>query len=240
MQSPPRRAIAALVVLVALALAACGGSGYGDPIAATDGGAGTTALAPAPVTTPGDAATDGGTASGGAASSDGSAGAPSGSGDTADDTPAGPTDGDEGDPADDDAGSDDDAAASIAAYASDANRFCTGFKDATRSLATEIAAAGTDTAGVGRAIVRYGDNVTAATAGLRAAPVPDVAREYHRRTLAWVSGVSSAIRSRSSGLRNGNESAGATVIREVQALGQPPLGSQVPSALRGRATACTA
>lgn len=244
MHPTPRRAATALVATLVLLLAGCGGAGYGDPIAATDGG-GTTALAPAPVTTPGDAAADGsgstttapaggGTAAGGTTGgtagdepgdSGGSSGTPDGGGDDA---------------ADDGGGDDGGAAASVAAYASDANRFCTGFKDATRSLATEIAAAGSDTAGVGRAIVRYGENIRSAATGLRAAPVPDVAASYHRRTLGWVSGVSSAIRSRRGGLQNGQASAGASVIREVQGLGQPPLGSQVPSALRGRATACAA
>lgn len=243
MQSTPRRAIAPLAAVLALLLAGCGGAGYGDPIAATDGG-GTTALAPAPVTTPGDP-TAGATGSAGGASSTGGGApatdAPDGGSSAGDaggtSSGGGNADGGAGD--DSGSGGDDGGtAASVAAYASDANRFCTGFKDATRSLASEIAAAGSDTAGVGRAIVRYGQNVQDAATGLRAAPVPDVAATYHRRTLAWVSGVSSAISGRRSGLENGQQSAGAAVIREVQGLGQPPLGSQVPSALRARATAC--
>jgi hypothetical protein len=130
------------------------------------------------------------------------------------------------------------AANSLAAYAVDANRFCTGFKGATRALTTDIGAAGTNTRAVGQAIIRYGSAITSAATGLRAAPVPSSAAGYHRRTLAWVSGVTSAISASRSGLASGSQSAGATVVRKVQGLGSPPLGSAVPSALRDRATAC--
>lgn len=237
MQRTLRRAIPAVAAAAVLALAGCGGAGYGDPIAATDGGDATVALAPAPVTTPAEApgtstasgqaaptTTSGTTTTGTTTSSDGGSGG-------GDDPGA-----DGGDGGGD--GQSSGGVNTVAAYATDANRFCRGFKDATRALTTDIGAAGTDTAAVGKAVIRYGEAITSAAAGLKAAPVPSAVRSYHQDTLSWVSGVTSAISANRSGLASGSQSAGATVIRKVQALGQPPMGSAVPAALRERATAC--
>jgi len=235
MQRTSRRAIPGLAAVAALVLAGCGGAGYGDPIAATDGDEATVALAPAPVTTPAEApgtasagttpgtttVTGGGTTTGTVTTDGGSSGGDGGGG----------TSGDE------DGGSDD-GASSVAAYAGDANRFCTGFKDATRALTVDIGAAGTNTRTIGRAIIRYGTAIESAAKGLRAAPVPSSVRSYHQSTLRWVSGVTSAIDASRSGLQSGSQSAGTTVVQKVQALGEPPIGSAVPAALRQRATAC--
>jgi hypothetical protein len=126
----------------------------------------------------------------------------------------------------------------LAAYASDANRFCTGFAAATRTLSTRLAAAGTASPrAAGRAIVSYGTAIDAAAGGLRAAPVPSSVASYHRRTLAWVSGVTAAIDANRSGLTRGDVAAGTKVITTVQRLGAPP---QAPSAVRSRAAACAA
>ena len=235
MQRPPRRALPTLAAALTLALAGCGGAGYGEPIAATDGEA-TVALAPAPVTTPAEApgtttptaTTTTGTTSGGATASGTTDGADA----------AGTDGGATSAPGDSGGDGDGGSPSSLTAYAVDANRFCTGFKGATRALTTDIGAAGTNTRAVGQAIIRYGSAITSAATGLRAAPVPSSVGGYHRRTLAWVSGVTSAISASRSGLASGSQSAGATVVRKVQGLGSPPLGSAVPSALRARATAC--
>jgi hypothetical protein len=230
MRHRPRRPTAALAAALAVLLAGCGGAGYGDPIAATDVGTGTVALAPAPVTTPSAApaatteaarptttVTGGGTTTGttttGGTTGGGGSTQGGGGGGTAD-------------------------VDSIAAYAVDANRFCRGFKDATRALTTDIGGAGSDTKAVGAAVIRYGAAIDDAVSGLRAAPVPSAVRSYHQRTLRWASGVTSAISASRSGLRSGSASAGATVVGKVQDLGGPPLGSAVPAALRARATAC--
>ncbi|MDO9407510.1 hypothetical protein [Patulibacter sp.] len=237
MQRSSRRAVPALAATLALVLAGCGGAGYGEPIAATDGGA-TVALAPAPVTTPAEApgtTTPRGTTTTGTTSAGGTA--PSAAEQDADGAGGGTTSTSEGGGSDG-AGGGSGATDTLAAYAVDANRFCTGFKGATRALTTDIGAAGTNTRAVGQAIIRYGSAITSAATGLRAAPVPSSASSYHRRTLAWVSGVTSAISASRSGLASGSQSAGATVVRKVQGLGAPPLGSAVPSALRDRATAC--
>jgi hypothetical protein len=220
----------------ATALAGCGGAGYGQPIAATDGSA-TVALAPAPqttpsvtiiVTTPGAArpadgsATDdrAGTTTSGGGSSDGGTDASGGGGS------AGSSSGGSG------------SANALAAYAADANRFCTGFTAATRTLTTTVSAAGTSNPrALGRAVVRFGSAIDDAADGLRVAPPPSSLSSYHQRTLSWVSSVTSVITANRSGLDRGDQRAGAAVIGRVQALGKPPTA---PAALRARATACTA
>lgn len=232
MQRTSRRALAVLAA-AALATAGCGGAGYGDPIAATDGDDATVALAPAPVTTPGTETRATGARPGTtsptttARTPDGGA-SPSGGGSAGGDGFSGDTGG----------GSSGGGGSVLAAYAEDADRFCSGFKSATRTLTERIGAAGSNTKGVGRAIVRYGDAITSAASGLRAAAVPAGAGTYHQETLDWVRGVTQAIRDQRRGLQNGDAAAGAAVVQQVQDLEQPPLGSAVPAVLRSRATSC--
>jgi hypothetical protein len=235
MPRPHRRPLPVLAAVAGLALAGCGGAGYGDPIAATDGDPATVALAPAPATTP--AVTTTGTTtvapaagSGDAPQDDGAGNAAAAGGGDEDGGATGGTGGSGG------TGSSGSGDGGIAAYASDANRFCTGFNDATRTLTTRIAAAGaTNPKALGRAIVQYGTAIDAAARGLRAAPPPSSVASYHRRTLDWVSGVTSSIRANRSGLQAGDAGAGAQVIGTVQRLGQPPAA---PAAVRSRAAAC--
>lgn len=233
MQRTPRRALAVLAT-AALATAGCGGAGYGDPIAGTDGEGATVALAPAPVTTPG-------------AGTPGTAGGPSGPTPAPSSTPPTPGGGassgdgagdDGGGPGDAEGGSDGGGDDVLVAYAQDANRFCSGFRSATRTLTEQIGAAGSNTRRVGQAVVSYGDAITSAASGLRAAPVPPGAGTYHRETLDWARGVAQAIRAQRSGLQSGSAAAGAAVIQQVQRLEQPPLGAEVPAVVRSRATAC--
>lgn len=235
MQRTSRRVLAVLVAS-ALAIAGCGGAGYGEPIAATGGA--TVALAPAPVTTPGaDApAPAGGTTNTTSTSTTAPPAGRSGDGGSAGGSAGGAGGGDSS--GGDTGGSSGGGESVLAAYARDANRFCSGFKSETRTLTERIGAAGSNTRGVGRAIVRYGDGITSAASGLRAAPVPSGAGTFHQRTLDWVRGVTQAIRAQRSGLQSGNAAAGAAVVQQVQDLGQPPLGSAVPSVLRSRASAC--
>lgn len=220
-----------------IALAGCGGAGYGEPIAGTD--AATVALAPAPVTTPGvttietrttDAAGSGSTSSSSGGSSSGATSTDGGSsGDGSDGSGGG---------SGSSSGGGSDAGNTVAAYAADVNRFCTGFNTATKALTSEISAAGaSNPKALGRAIVRYGSAIDDAADGLRAAPPPSSFSSFHQRTLSWVSGVTSAISANRSGLNSGDQSAGASVIGKVQGLGKPPTA---PSDLRARATACTA
>jgi hypothetical protein len=236
----PRRPLPVLAAVAGLALAGCGGAGYGDPIAATDGDPATVALAPSPTTTP--VVTTTGTttaapAAGAAPGSSGSGSSAAAGGEGSDGDAAGGTSGGTGGSGGSDGtGSSGSGDGGIAAYASDANRFCTGFNDATRTLTTRIAAAGaSNPKALGRAIVQYGTAIDAAARGLRAAPPPSAVASYHRRTLDWVSGVTSAIRANRSGLQGGDAGAGAQVIGTVQRLGKPPAA---PSAVRSRAAAC--
>lgn len=233
MPPSPRRPLPVLAAVLGLALAGCGGAGYGEPIAATDGDPSTVALVPSPVTTAAAApaattttapagGTAGGSGSGSGAGGDGgdTGGGAGGSGTSGSGPGASASSGD----------------AALTAYARDANRFCTGFVAATRNLTSRIAAAGaSNPTALGRAIVDYGTAVDAAARGLRAAPPPSSLASYHRRTLAWVSGVTAAISANRSGLRNGNPAAGGTVIAAVQRLGAPPTA---PASVRSRASAC--
>ncbi|WP_026913024.1 hypothetical protein [Patulibacter minatonensis] len=231
MLSPLRRALPGLAATGALVLAGCGGAGYGDPIAATDGGGATVALAPAPITTPGatsvvtrevtgvstvqqDPSGTGGSSSsgsGGSGSSGGSGPSSSGGGDS--------------------------GAGELAAYAADANRFCSGFNAATKALTADISAGQGNPKALGRAAISYGTAISSAAEGLKAAPPPSSLASYHRDTLSWVSGITSVISANRSGLQSGDTGAQATVIKKVQDLGKPP---SAPASLRSRASACTA
>ncbi|MEV4422431.1 hypothetical protein AB0L40_21015 [Patulibacter sp. NPDC049589] len=235
---PLRRALPGLACGAVLVLAGCGGAGYGDPIAATDGGGETVALAPAPVTTPGAGSTSApsdapatsstvgrpATTTGGGEATTGDGGSTG----TSDDDGGGSTGGD---------GGGDSGDGGLAAYAADVNRFCKGFNAATKALTTDIGATGaSDPKTLGRAIVRYGEAMTAASEGIEAAPPPSSVRSFHERTLSWVSGLTDVIDANRSGLQSGSTDAGVAVIQKVKDLGKPPA---TPASLRSRATACT-
>ncbi len=232
-----RAGLALAATSCALTLAACGGAGYGEPVAGGDG-----AAPVAGATVPQDGASGDATggqtrtttrtsssrttsattrsapAAGGGNSSDGGGG-------SAGRTGGGPT---------------------IASYSSAVNGFCQQFTSAGQAYnqAFQELASGGDTSSagarklLGQATVAFSDGLKNAASALRKGTPPASQRGFHTRTLGALDSITSAIGGSRSQLLAGDTAALGRVATKVQASGAS--GVKVPSAIASRAPACKA
>jgi hypothetical protein len=231
-----RAGLALAATSCALTLAACGGAGYGEPVAGGDG-----AAPVAGATVPQDGATGGSTdgqtrtttrtsssrSTSTTTRSTPSAGGGDGGGDggSTGRTGGGPT---------------------IASYSSAVNGFCQQFTSAGQAYnqAFQELASGGDTSSagarklLGQATVAFSDGLKGAASTLRKGTPPASQRGFHTRTLSALDSITSAIGGSRSQLLAGDTAALGRVATKVQASGA--AGVKVPAAIASLAPACKA
>lgn len=223
----------ALTASCALALGACGGAGYGEPVA----GGGDGAL-PAGQPTP-----DGAPAAGGAPGTT-TAPKPTTTARTTASTPAPTSTTTTSTGSGDDGGTGGSSAPSTAAYARAAGTFCSRFTSAGQSYASalqRVAGSGNPTSTsslrqLGKATVAFSDALKQAAAALDGATPPTRYQTFHVSTLRALRGISSAIDGSRAQLLAGDSAAIARVGGRVQSSGGG--SAKVPAALASRAPAC--